>query len=251
MLTGLRAPRAWYATRARVDVFDAKGAVEGIVEALGRGEVGTEPAAVSYLEDGRAVSISVQGTPVGIVGELHPDVQKAFDLPAPVFVAELSLDAIEALPSRAIQYRPLARYPGIQRDLAIVVSADVPSADVSRAIEAIRPPWLRRVALFDVYEGAQVGPGRKSLAYGLLYQADDRTLTDAEVNRAHAEVVEQLRSRARGGGAGRPNDRRRPGAAHPSRAAGPARDRADRHAPGGERAAWPRSDGLSRRGWLT
>ena len=194
VLTGLRAPRTWYSTRARVDAFDAKGAVEGIVEALGRGEVGTEPAAVSYLEDGRAVSISVQGTPVGTVGELHPDVQKAFDLPAPVFVAELSLDAIEALPSRAIQYRPLARYPGIQRDLAIVVSADMPSADVSRAIEAVRPPWLRRVALFDVYEGAQVGPGRKSLAYGLLYQADDRTLTDADVNRAHAEVVEQLRA---------------------------------------------------------
>ena len=194
VLTGLRAPRTWYSTRARVDAFDAKGAVEGIVEALGRGEVGTEPAAVSYLEHGRAVSISVQGTPVGTVGELHPDVQKAFDLAAPVFVAELSLDAIEALPSRAIQYRPLARYPGIQRDLAIVVSADVPSADVSRAIEAVRPPWLRRVALFDVYEGAQVGPGRKSLAYGLLYQADDRTLTDADVNRAHAEVVEQLRT---------------------------------------------------------
>jgi Ferredoxin-fold anticodon binding domain len=65
---------------------------------------------------------------------------------------------------------------------------------VSRAIEAIRPSWLRRVALFDVYEGAQVGPGRKSLAYGLLYQAEDRTLTDAEVNRAHGELVERLRA---------------------------------------------------------
>jgi phenylalanyl-tRNA synthetase beta chain len=76
----------------------------------------------------------------------------------------------------------------------VVVPTDVPSAEVSRAIEAIHAAWLRRVALFDVYEGAQVGPGRKSLAYGLLYQADDRTLTDAEVNRAHAEVVERLRA---------------------------------------------------------
>jgi phenylalanyl-tRNA synthetase beta chain len=74
------------------------------------------------------------------------------------------------------------------------VSVDVPAAQVAEAIEAIRPPWLRRVALFDVYEGAQVGAGRKSLAYGLLYQADDRTLTDTEVNRAHAEVVERLRA---------------------------------------------------------
>jgi phenylalanyl-tRNA synthetase beta chain len=194
VLTGLRAPRAWYAPRDRVDVFDAKATVEAVVEALGRGEVGTEPTIVPYLEDGRAVSILVRGAPVGTVGELHPDVQKAFELPMPVFVAELSLDAIEALPSRVLQYRPLARYPGVQRDLAVVVSTDVPSAEVSRAIEAVRPPWLRRVALFDVYEGAQVGPGRKSLAYGLLYQADDRTLTDAEVNDAHAEVIARLRA---------------------------------------------------------
>ena len=93
-----------------------------------------------------------------------------------------------------IQYRPLARYPGVQRDLAIVVSADVLSGEVSRAIEAVRPPWLRRVELFDVYEGAQVGPGRKSLAYGLFYQADDRTLTDAEVSAVHAELVERLKA---------------------------------------------------------
>ena len=194
VLTGLRAPRAWYAPRARVDVFDVKGAVEGLVEALGRGEVGVEPAAAPYLEDGRAATVLVQGTPVGMLGELHPDVQRAFDLPTPVYVAEVSLDALEALPSRAIQHRALARYPGIQRDLAVVIPAGAPSADVGRAIDAIRAPSLRRVVLFDVYEGPQVGPGRKSLAYSLLYQSDDRTLTDAEVNRAHADVVERLRA---------------------------------------------------------
>jgi phenylalanyl-tRNA synthetase beta chain len=194
VLTGQRAARAWHAPRAKADVFDAKGLVESVVEALGRGEAAISPTAAPYLEDGRAATVVVQGAPVGIVGELHPDVQKAFDLPAPVFVAELSLDAVEALPGRVVQYRPLPRHPGVQRDLAVVVSLAVAAADVSRAIEAIRPPWLKRVALFDVYEGAQVGPGRRSLAYALLYQADDRTLTDAEVNRAHAEVVERLRA---------------------------------------------------------
>ena len=194
VLTGLRAPRAWYASRARADVFDAKGAVEGLVEALGQGDVTTEPGQAPYLEDGRGATIVVQGTPVGVMGELHPAVQKAFDLPVPAFVAELSLDAIEALPERVVQYKPLPRHPAVQRDLAVVVAVGVPAGDVARAIDAIRPAWLKRVVLFDVYEGAQVGPGRKSLAYGLLYQADDRTLTDAEVNRAHAEVVERLRA---------------------------------------------------------
>jgi phenylalanyl-tRNA synthetase beta chain len=208
VVTGLRAPRAWYAPRARADVFDAKGAVEGLVEALGRGEVSAEPASAPHLEDGRAATVVVQGTPVGTLGELHPAVQRAFDLPGPVFVAEVSLDTIEALPSRVVQYRPLARYPGVQRDLAVVVPIGVPAGEVSRGIEAIRPPWLKRVVLFDVYEGVQVGASRKSLAYGLWYQAEDRTLTDAEVNRVHAEVVERLRAelgvevRGADGGAG-------------------------------------------------
>jgi phenylalanyl-tRNA synthetase beta chain len=193
-LTGLRAMRTWHGPPARADVFDVKGALEGLVEALGRGEVAVRATTAPYLEDGRAATLLVQGTPVGTLGELHPDVQRAFDLPAPVYVAEVSIDALEALGGRRMQHRALARHPGVQRDLAVVVPATVSSADVSRAIETIRPPWLRRVALFDVYEGAQVGHGRRSLAYGLLFQADDRTLTDAEVNRAHAELVERLRS---------------------------------------------------------
>ncbi len=196
-LTGLRAPRAWFADRARVDLFDAKGAVENVVEALGRGEVGVEvPESgriAPYLEDGRAAVVLVQGSPVGVVGELHPAVQKAFDLPARVFVAELSLDRLEALPPRAVVHRPLPRFPAVSRDLAVVVGAAVPSAEVTQAIRAIPTPWLKRVVLFDVYTGEQVGAARKSLAYSLLYQAEDRTLTDAEVNAMHAEVVERLR----------------------------------------------------------
>jgi len=81
----------------------------------------------------------------------------------------------------------------VPRDLAIVVAADVPAGEVSRVIETDGDPCLRSVALFDVYQGDQVGPGRKSLAYGLLYQAEDRTLTDAEVNAMHGRLVERLR----------------------------------------------------------
>src|SRR5262249_20979657 len=115
VLTGLRAPRAWYASRARADVVGARGAVAAPVEALALGEMSVEPNSTPYLEDGRAATVVVQGTPVGVVGELHPDVQQAFDLPVPVFFAEVSLDAVESLPERVAQYRPLARYPGVQR----------------------------------------------------------------------------------------------------------------------------------------
>jgi phenylalanyl-tRNA synthetase beta chain len=90
-------------------------------------------------------------------------------------------------------HRPLPRFPAVQRDLAVVLPAGVPAMEVSRAIRAIPNPYLKRVMLFDVYAGEQVGAGRKSLACSLLYQADDRTLTDSEVNAMHREVVERLR----------------------------------------------------------
>jgi len=170
--------------------------VETAVGALGRGEVtvdAIELGGAPYLEEGRGAAIAVDGSPVGVVGELHPGVQRAFDLPEPVFFAELSLDRLEALPARPVVHRPLPRFPAVQRDLAVVVATGVPAAEVSRAIRAIPNPHLKRVALFDVYTGEQVGAGRKSLAYSLLYQAEDRTLTDAEVNAMHREVVERLR----------------------------------------------------------
>jgi len=194
VLTGLRTARAWFAPKARADVFDAKGAVETVVEALGRGEVEVEALAAPYLEEGRGATVIVRGAPVGVFGEIHPALQRAFDLPAPVFFAELSLDRLEAVPGRPLVHRPLPRFPAVLRDLAVVVPADLPAAEVSRVIQGIPNPCLRRVLLFDVYRGEQVGPDRKSLAYSLLYQADDRTLTDAEVNAMHAEVVARLRA---------------------------------------------------------
>ncbi len=192
VLTGLRAPRSWFAGKVRADVFDVRGAVETVVEALGRGEIAVGPTDVPYLEEGRGATVVVQESPVGVLGELHPAVQRAFDLPAPVFFAELSLDRLEAIPGRPIAHRPLPRFPAVQRDLAVVLPASVPAVEVSRAIQAIPNPWLKRVVLFDVYTGEQVGAGRKSLACSLLYQAEDRTLTDAEVNAMHAEVVRRL-----------------------------------------------------------
>ena len=194
VFTGIRGRRSWFGGKARVDVFDLKGAVENVVEALMRGEVGVDAADAPYFEDGRGATLLVGGAAVGVIGELHPRLQAAFDLPAPLFFAELSLDRLEALPARPILHRPLPRFPGVARDLAVVVPAAVPVAEVSRVMRTVPNPCLRRVVLFDVYTGNQVGAGRKSLAYSLWYQAEDRTLTDVEVNAMHTEVVERLRA---------------------------------------------------------
>jgi phenylalanyl-tRNA synthetase beta chain len=208
VITGLRAPWTWFAGRHRADVFDVKGAVETVVEALGRDGVTVQPAGAPYLEEGRAATVRVGETAVGVLGELHPAVQEAFDLPGPVFFAELSLDRLEAIPAQALVHRPLPRFPAVERDLALVLPASVGAAQVEAALAEVqgRLPALRSFRLFDVYTGEQVGAGRKSLAYALLYQAEDRTLTDEEVNAMHAEVVQRVRralgAEVRGAGPG-------------------------------------------------
>jgi len=206
-LTGLRAPRAWFtAARDRVDVYDAKGLAELALAAAGviDAETTVWPAerVPAYLEPGRAARLVRAGTELGWFGEVALAAREVFDLPGPVFVAELSITALAALPPAPVKYEPLPRFPAVQRDLAIVVGGEVTAAEVEAAIRAMELPLLTRVTLFDVYTGGQVGAGRRSLAWSLTFQAPDRTLTDAEVNRLHerilGEVARRFRAEVRG-----------------------------------------------------
>ena len=201
-LTGLRQPRAWHAGRERVDIYDVKGAATLLLAAAGISafDVVAEPAGglPGYLERACAAALSVGETDVGWFGEVTHETREAFDLPAPVFLAELSLTALCALPAVTPRYQPLPRFPSVQRDLALVVSADVTAGEIEAAIRALDVPWLARLQVFDVYAGGQVGSGRRSLAWSLTFQAPDRTLTDAEVNDIHARIVKELTERFRG-----------------------------------------------------
>jgi len=195
-LTGLRAPRAWHAGRERVDVYDAKGMAELALAAAGAPGAATAPWAPgqepAYLEPGRSARLVWEGEDVGWFGEVSARVREAYDLDAPVFAAGIALGALAARPAAVARYAPLPRFPAVQRDLALVVADDVTVAQVEAVIRGMDIPWLARVQLFDVYSGSQVGAGRRSLAFGLTFQAPDRTLTDAEVNEQHARVVREL-----------------------------------------------------------
>jgi len=194
-LAGLRSPRSWFGGRERVDLYDAKGIVDLLLEALGLEGVEVRPSALPFLEEVRGGEVVVSGETVGLFGEVALPVREAFDLAGPVFYADLSLDRLRALSPRPLTYRPLPRFPAVQRDLAVVVSAELSAAEVGRAIIEGADPILKRANLFDVYSGDQIGAGRKSLAYALVYQADDRTLTDEEVNGLHERILARLRER--------------------------------------------------------
>jgi len=148
-----------------------------------------------YLEPGRGARLMVGDHDVGVFGELALSVREAFDLLAPVFVAELSLSALLTLPPWVPTYQALPRYPAIQRDLALVVPDVVTAGAIEAAIRGMHLPLLTRVVLFDVYAGDQIGSGRRSLAWSLTFQAPDRTLRDSEVNDLHRRIVKELAER--------------------------------------------------------
>jgi phenylalanyl-tRNA synthetase beta chain len=120
-------------------------------------------------------------------------VREAFDLPAqPVCALEFDLEVLLAQMGVTHTMQPLSRFPAVVQDIALVVDEDLPAEEVRQAILAFGGPLLRDARLFDLYRGEQIPPGKKSLAYSLTYQAEDRTLTDEEVAQVQERIVQRL-----------------------------------------------------------
>jgi len=133
----------------------------------------------------------VGGKGVGLLGEVHPQVAGAFELKGPAYLLELDLaEILPHLPPHR-PYRPLARFPAVLRDIALVVDEGVPAGKVEELVRA--NPLVTGVTLFDVYTGKPVPPGKKSLAFRLEYQSPSRTLTDEEVDQALGEALARLK----------------------------------------------------------
>jgi len=152
---------------------------------------------------GRAARVIVQGAAVGLLGEVHPRVCAHFELVAqPVCVAELDLDRLFLLVPPPFAARSVPRFPPILEDIALVVDDAVSAGSVAGAIRQAGGTLLAEVRLFDVYRGPQVAAGKKSLAFSLAFQAPDRTLTDADIEkektRILAALAEGLGARLRG-----------------------------------------------------
>jgi phenylalanyl-tRNA synthetase beta chain len=203
-MAGPIAPGSWREPEPpRSDFFALKGVVEALLAGLHVGGVSFEPVDNPLVAPGRAARAIVQGGAVGVLGELHPRVRARFDLAvAPVCVAELDLDRLFLLVPQSFGVRPVPRFPPILEDIALVVDDAVSAGAVADTIREAGGPLLAAVRLFDVYQGPQVAAGKKSLAFSLAFQAPERTLTDAEIEkektRILAAVAERLGARLRG-----------------------------------------------------
>jgi phenylalanyl-tRNA synthetase beta chain len=194
-MTGPREPESWKdADTSPVDFYDLKGIVESLLNGLHVSGGAFEPMEHPSYHPGRVARLRVNGEHVGMLGQLHPMVQEAFDLPgeAPVLAAEIDFEALSRHIPASHRIGPVPRFPAVRQDIALVVDQNVPAGQVQAAILAAGGPLLADVRLFDVYQGEQIGPGKKSLAYALTFQAEDRTLTDQEVAKVQAKIVSRL-----------------------------------------------------------
>ena len=196
LLAGNRRAADWNRQAEAVDFYDAKGLLETAFRRLGmEARVSYEAAQPEGFHPGRTAAIKLEtergSETIGYVGQLHPELQREFDLPD-TFAAELSLAPIYEYADNRIEYKPLPRYPAMERDIAVVVDRGVTGGALTAAIEASAGELLESVRVFDVYTGDRVAADKKSVALALVYRHAERTLTDEEVTAAHGNVLAQL-----------------------------------------------------------
>ena len=174
------------------DFFSLKGVVESLLDAFGISadySASSEP----YLHPGRQAVAVCQDSILATFGEVHPDVATAYDISTRVYVAEVDLQALFAIECPRVIYKALPRYPAVERDLALLCDAAMPVADIEKIIRLAGGKLLEQVELFDVYQGAQIEAGKKSVAYSLRFRAADRTLSDEDIDPALNKIFAKLK----------------------------------------------------------
>ncbi len=200
-LTGSRRPEFWSDSsnagkdsKQPLDFFDLKGIVEALVADLHLPQVKYAPSTANYLLPGRGATLLLNDKPAGDFGQLHFKTAEALGLGSrAILVAEFDVEALQALVPALYQYVPVPRFPAALRDVAVVVEETVSAERIAGEIRAAGGELVSGVRLFDVYRGDSIAAGTKSLAYALTYQANDRTLTDKEVDKAHKKIEDRLK----------------------------------------------------------
>jgi phenylalanyl-tRNA synthetase beta chain len=176
------------------DFFALKGIVEAISANAGV-EIEFAPLAGAdcpYLIPGRSATLVADGLPIGYLGELHPLVAKGYDITGGATAAELNLDLLAGALPDPTTFHGFSSFPPAREDIAVVVPQALPAAEVIAAVESSGGKYLQGASVFDVFEGEQVGEGKKSLAIRLTYAAPDRTLTDKETEKARKSITAKL-----------------------------------------------------------
>jgi phenylalanyl-tRNA synthetase beta chain len=195
LITRGRDRHLWDAPEPPPLFFEARGIAERLLIGLGYEACLRGGGTVAYLHPGAQAEIEVSGRPIGCVGDLHPEVARAFEIDVPAAYVEIDVSALAATQASRPRFREPSREPAIRRDLAVTVPRARSAGEILEEIRKQAGEDLVSVELFDRYEGRGVAADRVSLAFRLIFQRGDRTLVDAEVHRAMDRVVRALAQR--------------------------------------------------------
>ena len=177
-------------------VIALKGVVENLLKSLGFTKWKWVPLksgnAPQFLHPGQSAALQLEGQQIGFVGTLHPSITTEHKVRESAAVGELLLEKLVASQPRPLRYQPVSKMPAVDRDLAFVMPRELAVQDVQAEIRKAAGELLRDVRVFDVYEGAGLQPGQRSVAFRLLFQAKDATLEDQKVNELRDKVVSSV-----------------------------------------------------------
>ena len=191
--TGSREREGWSHARGAVDFYDAKGVMENLIELLNIGGVKwVADSPETYYHPGKSCSIVAGRERIGSVGEIHPTVQESFGLERPVYCFELDFEKIVSLVRQKRTVTAPSRFPDSTRDIAMLAPDDLPAEKIIECVRNVKAQEIEQVEIFDLYRGAGIPEGFRSIAVRVRYRSYERTLTDEEIGVLHGKVVENL-----------------------------------------------------------
>ncbi len=174
------------------DFFTLKGIVEAVVALFSDAMPNYERSCENYLHPGRSAVMSVAGKEVATFGEVHPKVTETYGIDGKVFIAEIKADVLYGLEKAKTVYKPLPKFPAVERDFALVCDADTPVGTLETAIREGAGKLCEEIKLFDVYQGSQIAEGKKSVAFSVTLRSAESTLTDEVIDRAVNKIIKRL-----------------------------------------------------------
>ena len=191
LICGSRAPVGWTSTKDKVDFYDIKGDLEAVFAQTGlAAEFSFTADEHPALHPGQAASICRNGEKIGWIGQLHPKIQKRLGISTEAYLFQVDFSKIEDV--RIPSFQEVSKFPEVKRDLAFLVDTSVPAQHLVNSAREAAGKHLIDLKLFDVYQSKDVDSKGKSIALGLTFQDDSRTLTDEEINHAIDSVVSHL-----------------------------------------------------------
>jgi phenylalanyl-tRNA synthetase beta chain len=193
--TGDRYNSAWYAKETGCDFYDIKGIVEGLISALNINNISFTKMPFElccYTKQGYTAQVTIEGRLIGLVGEVHPEVLRNFNLKQRAFIFELNCNTLLDLTNKAKISKLLPKFPFTTRDITFIISKDIEAMSILERLNSFGEKLIENTQLFDIFEGDPVPPGKKSVSVRIIYRSPEKTLEDNEVNGIHINIINRL-----------------------------------------------------------